>query len=684
MSRQAQTAIEFNLAIRDYVAAKIRPVVESKIDKDDFIPEAMSTSYVSRSIFEQVRKKFPEFIIKFSADNPRNPVNQATPDEMRMIEYFRQHPDVEMWSGEMHFGGKPYLAYFAAKRMKPACLRCHGDPKDAPAALIQRYGATRSFHRPLGDVVALDTVAVPMDSVNAALAAEMKRQSAILVAGLGLLFVAIYVVFRLVVSRRLARMAGHFRQIAETPTGLALPPVEVRGHDEIGVLAEAFNSLMEQLRGAHASLERRVEERTAELAAANRTLEREIAERKAAEEAAQTASRIKSEFLANMSHEIRTPMTAILGFADSLAEPGLAEADRQDAIATIRRNGEHLLQILNDILDLSKIEASRLEVERIACSPCQVIEDVVSLMRTRAEAKALTLRAEYASEMPASIHTDPTRLRQILLNLVGNAVKFTAAGEVRILARLVGAADPDGARLQIDVIDTGMGMTAEQVSRLFEPFTQGDASTTRSFGGTGLGLAISRRLARMLGGDIAVESAPGRGSTFRLTVATGPLAAVPMIRRPQEATGDVKPRPDDGPACGPRKRISARVLLAEDGPDNQRLISAILRRAGAEVTVVENGQVAVDAALAAQGEGRPFDIILMDMQMPVLDGYAAAGRLRRAGYAGTIIALTAHAMSDDCRKCLDAGCDDYIAKPIDRAAFLETVSKHLAALTTVA
>jgi signal transduction histidine kinase/DNA-binding response OmpR family regulator len=396
------------------------------------------------------------------------------------------------------------------------------------------------------------------------------------------------------------------------------------------------------------------------------SLERGMAE-------AKEASRAKSEFLANMSHEIRTPMTAIIGYADLLLDPETTSGDRVTHIQTIRRNGEHLLSILNDILDLSKIEAGKMTLETICCSPSMLIVDVASLMRVRAKEKGLFFEVHYQTPIPETIQSDPTRIRQVLMNLVGNAIKFTASGGIRILAR---CEDPNGPSptLTLEVVDTGIGMTNAQVGQLFQPFVQADTSTTRKFGGTGLGLAICRRLAHMLGGDIHVDSAPGRGSSFKLSVSAGSLAGVRMFEELQEAG-----IPENGAALTVAEAVEAldcRVLLAEDGLDNQLLISTHLLRAGAKVTIVENGRLAVEAALAATLAKDPFDVILMDMQMPEMDGYAATSELRRKGYRGPVVALTAHAMAGDRERCLAAGCTDYLTKPIGRAKLVSSVAEH--------
>lgn len=392
-----------------------------------------------------------------------------------------------------------------------------------------------------------------------------------------------------------------------------------------------------QQRAAQASLERQA----AEMAALAKRLDAALA-------AAEQASRVKSEFLATMSHEIRTPLNGVLGMTRLLLDQS-ATAEQREKLEIINDSGEALLAILNDILDFSKLEAGRVELEASDFDVARVVRSTVALMESRAKLKGLTLEVEVAADAPKAVKGDANRLRQILLNLVGNAVKFTEIGGVRVSVTAESAAAGARSRLLFSVEDTGIGIDAAAQRRLFQDFAQADASVARRFGGTGLGLAICKRLAVLMGGDIGVESQQGRGSRF--------WVAIPFYK-----ADSVEAAPSSAPAAVATYERPLRVLLAEDNCVNQMVIRGLLERRGHQVTTAENGVEAVDAA-----RGGGFDVVLMDMLMPVMDGVEAARFIRSLPPpvgATPIIALTASVLDGDAQKCRGAGMNDFVSKPV--------------------
>ncbi len=399
------------------------------------------------------------------------------------------------------------------------------------------------------------------------------------------------------------------------------------------------------------------------IAIVNDRIEKQLIE---ARDAARASSEAKSAFLANMSHEIRTPLNGILGFTEMLIREGesISAEERREWITTIYDSGRHLLQLINNILDLSKVEAGQLDIEMIETSPVELLTDLMSTMRIQAREKNISLDLLCQGPQPGKIRTDPTRLRQILTNLIGNGLKFTERGGVSVRSYIDEMEDGQ-ALLRIDVSDTGTGIPPEKLETIFDPFTQADNSITRRFGGTGLGLAISKRLAETLGGTLTVWSQPGRGSTFTLSLPIGQRDEIDIAEdHHTEALRSKRlSRVEDAAAD---RTLAGRVLLVDDGETNRRLIRRILERAGLDVTCAVNGKNALDIL-----EHDSFDLILMDMQMPVLDGYSATKAVRQRGITTPVLALTASAMKGDRERCLAAGCSDYLTKPIDIRMLLE-------------
>lgn len=521
---------------------------------------------------------------------------------------------------------------------------------------------------------------------------EIKRQTLSMILRSGLttiVFICIGSGVVLFLSSRLTRPLIRLTQVAQKLARgdfSAAEKIGIASKDEVGVLGQAFTGMSREIRSSYEklegyshTLEGRVEKRTAELSKSNELLKQEIEERKRVEtelekakENAIAANNAKSEFLASMSHEIRTPMNAIIGMADLLWESPLTP-EQLEYVKVFRSAGDNLLQIINNILDLSKVESGQIILENIYFNLNELVESTCEVLSFRAREKGLELSCHVAPDVPTSLSGDPMRLRQILINLIGNAIKFTEKGKVVVRVGNDATSGMAGSLL-FSVSDTGIGIPKEKHDIIFESFSQVDASTTRKYGGTGLGLTISKRLVELMRGSIWVESNPGEGSVFYFVVK---LEIAHSVAAPNEA----KQNADASlPLCGApitsENPIPIRLLLVEDYAYNCMLVRSYLRNTPYQLDEAENGKMGVDKYKAGK-----YDLVLMDMQMPVMDGYTAAREIRNYErenrlQAVPIVALSAHAFKEDTQRSLDAGCNDHLAKPVKKQTLLETIQKY--------
>ncbi len=671
---QDELVLSFNLAVRQYVAETISPFDEQHVDHDQFIPEIMSTYFVARSIFDKVRKQFPDYIIKFSSDNPRNPLNQASARELEMINYFNENPKVEEWSGQIELDGELYQAHFHAIRMRQKCLRCHGDPKDAPKSLLERYGDKNGFYRSSGDVIALDSVAVPVSKYRSAAIRHTAANSIVMIIGLFVLLVALYLLFYSLIESKIVLLTNHFRNAAEQKDDSLIKPLDDCGNDEIGILAKSFNVMVEKLHSVCESLEQRVADRTRELKALNADLQNEVNSRKKAEEKlqqekinteninlqleqavaksnemalqAEMANMAKSEFLANMSHEIRTPMNGVIGFTDLMLDTGM-DGEQIEYAKTIKRSGEALLTLINDILDFSKIEAGQMDMEKIDFDPELLAYDICEIIRPKVAGKPVEILCHIGDDLPSQVKGDPTRFRQVITNLMGNASKFTESGEIEI-GLDIEEENENRVKIHTTIRDTGIGIPAGKEAGIFEAFSQADGSTTRKYGGTGLGLTICRTISRLMNGDVWAESETGTGSTFHFTA---------WLEKTKE---------EDKKRVVPVSVSGKKVLIVDDNLTNLDILKHYLGLVNVRVVALTGGEQAVQTLQKALQMHEPFDICLTDIQMPGMSGIELAGKIRDPKNHLTDIPLVAVSSQMDAKECEQAGFDAFLTKPIRR------------------
>jgi signal transduction histidine kinase/CheY-like chemotaxis protein len=638
------------------LAAAFNQALRNTVDRSS---SGLDSEMLADAVFQQVSHEKPHDIV-YAKGTQLDVLMGNDSAEMKMIQQrFRQNPDLKSIDTQIRIDGEYYIANFFADSD-----RSSADGRD-------------------GGAVAM--IAMPLNGQGSRMIDErtLSQLSILMFSLLGLL-AAVYASFQYVAGRFFKRFARHLDQAAHQNGEFHFQALDIQTNDEMGLMAERYNYLGHSLEKMYRTLESQVRKRTFELQRANESLQHKMNECRYAEEQAtvlayeaMAANRAKSEFLANMSHELRTPMNAIVGFSEILAEGQLPEEQRSYA-KMIFSSSQALLELIQDLLDYSRIEAGKLEIETAEFSIGEMMSEIESIMRPFAIKKEVGFEILQCDLIPENLKTDRIRLRQCLVNLISNAIKFTESGHVFVNVML--EENDDNSWIRFDVEDTGIGIPTDKIELIFELFTQADGAMNRRYGGIGLGLAITKKLSEMIGGKLSVASEEGAGSVFTIRMPASLLVddSDQSVWNKYEAIDELNEELIDDDSIVYRQKginmSNGKILVAEDNPSNQKLMTILLQKMGLDVTIAEDGQKAIDKCAE-----ETFDLILMDMQMPNVNGYEATRQLRSQDLKTPIIAVTANAMMGDEEKCLEAGCDGYISKPIDRVKLGEVINSHLGA-----
>jgi signal transduction histidine kinase len=618
-------------SVRAYTSSHIEPILNPKLNiLPEFINEAVP-AFSARKVFEQFRNnpEFNDFQYKEATLNPTNPQDRADPFETQLVETFRQQPSLKELSGYRSAAGQQL--FYIAKPLsvsKPSCLVCHSLPESAPKSMIAAYGTEGGFGWRLNEVVAAQTIYVPADEILA-----HTHQAWVLIMSIfTMVFTAAVVLINGLLNQKvihpikqliqITKRVGTGSMTSEHLNAFDAPNLVkvTRREDEPGQLARAFQDMAHEVTKREQNLSQAVEERTAQLAESTKEAEDARAR-------AEDANKIKSQFLSNMSHELRTPLNIILGFTQLITKKGTLSSQQQKYLGTINRSGEHLLALINDVLDISKIETGKTTLHESNFDLYQLLDGLYQMFQLKAETKGLNLTFDLNINPPYSIYADESKLRQVLMNLLSNAIKFTNKGGVTLRVKQVFKHHLDSAAPQIlfEVEDTGLGISSVELKQLFEPFVQTEAGIN-AHEGTGLGLSISQHFVHLMGGELKVQSQVGQGTLFEFELQF-------KVREEYQTQNSILTRDVIALASG---QPTYKILIAEDKPENRELLLELLIPVGFEVKEACNGL----EAISIQKNWSPH-LILMDMRMPVMDGYEATQKIKtNITNSVSIIALT--------------------------------------------